>query len=246
VGGGAGQQLAIYGRVPNAQLVESSGRTMQLGDLKGTVWVADFIFTRCAGTCQVMSRKMANLQKSLQKAGNVKLVSITVDPEFDTPDRLTNFAKLYQAKDDRWLFLTGGEKQIQRLATEAFKLPLMEGTDPNEPIICLNHNPANARELLKYPWQWMLAGHTHGRQIANSRIGKRFYPKLYRHYTHGYYMVEGRHLYVNRGLSYGQRVRYWCRPEVTVFRLTCDEVQNGETNGETNGESNGESSNGAG
>jgi hypothetical protein len=105
-----------------------------------------------------------------------------------------------------------------------------EGVDPSLPIICLNHNPANARELLKYPWQWMLAGHTHGRQIAQGRIGQRFYPKLYRHYTHGYYSIDGRHLYVTRGLSYGQRVRYWCRPEVTVFKLAC-ENQNGTGNG---------------
>jgi predicted MPP superfamily phosphohydrolase len=93
---------------------------------------------------------------------------------------------------------------------------------PNQPIICLNHNPVNARELLKYPWQWMLAGHTHGRQVATSRLGRKFYPHRFRHYTHGYYAVEGRHLYVNKGLSYGQRVLDWCRPEVTVFKLTAD------------------------
>ena len=131
----AAQQLALYGKLPNATLVERSGRNVSFNDLKGSVWVADFIFTRCAGTCQVMTRKMAGLQKSLKKAGNVKLVSITVDPDFDTPERLTSFANMYQADGSRWLFLTGGETQIQRLATEAFKLPLMEGTDPKEPII---------------------------------------------------------------------------------------------------------------
>jgi predicted MPP superfamily phosphohydrolase len=94
-----------------------------------------------------------------------------------------------------------------------------KGVDPNLPIVCLNHNPANARELLEYPWQWMLSGHTHGRQVATSKIGKRLYPHRYRHFTHGYYAIEGRHLYVNRGLSYGQRVLAWCRPEVTVFKL---------------------------
>ncbi|MEO6436121.1 MAG: metallophosphoesterase, partial [Tepidisphaeraceae bacterium] len=97
------------------------------------------------------------------------------------------------------------------------------GVDPNLPIICLNHNPVNARELLIYPWQWMLAGHTHGRQVATTRFGKRFYPQKFRHYTHGHYEVEGRNLYVNRGLSYGQRVQYWCRPEVTVFKLAVHE-----------------------
>jgi uncharacterized protein len=99
--------------------------------------------------------------------------------------------------------------------------------DPNLPIVCLNHNPVNAKELLKYPWQWMLSGHTHGRQVATSKIGKALYPHRYRHYTHGYYSVEGRHLYVNKGLSYGQRVLDWCRPEVTVFKLVV-EGQNGQ------------------
>ena len=95
------------------------------------------------------------------------------------------------------------------------------GVDPTLPIICLNHNPANVRELLTYPWQWMLSGHTHGRQLATSALGRRFNAHRYRHYTHGHYEVEGRHLYVNRGISYGQRVQYWCRPEVTVFKLAC-------------------------
>jgi cytochrome oxidase Cu insertion factor (SCO1/SenC/PrrC family) len=130
-----GQQLQIYGRVPNATLVERTGRNVGFRDLRGTIWVADFIFTRCGGTCQLMSAKMADLQKSLKKAGNVKLVSITVDPDFDTPDRLSAFADLYQADGEQWLFLTGSEAQIQKLATESFKLPLMEGTDPKEPII---------------------------------------------------------------------------------------------------------------
>src|SRR3954471_20913401 len=96
-----------------------------------------------------------------------------------------------------------------------------DGVDANLPIICLNHNPVNVKDLMRYPWQWMLSGHTHGRQVATSALGKRLYPHRYRHYVHGYYTVEGRHLYVNRGLSYGQRVLDWCRPEVTVFKLVC-------------------------
>jgi hypothetical protein len=94
-----------------------------------------------------------------------------------------------------------------------------DGVDASSPIICLNHNPANVRELLGYPWQWMLSGHTHGRQVATSKFGQAFYPQRFRRYTHGYYSVGGRHLYVNRGLSYGQRDRQWCRPEISVFRL---------------------------
>lgn len=94
------------------------------------------------------------------------------------------------------------------------------GVDPEHPIICLNHNPVNCLQLMEYPWQWMLSGHTHGRQVGTGRFGRTLYPHRFRHYTHGYYSVSGRHLYVNRGLSYGQRVRDWCRPEITVFKLT--------------------------
>jgi predicted MPP superfamily phosphohydrolase len=95
------------------------------------------------------------------------------------------------------------------------------GVDPTLPIICLNHNPVNTLELMDWPWQWMLSGHTHGRQVVKGKFGRMFYPHLYRHYTHGYYAVKGRHLYVNRGLSYGQRIHSWCRPEVTVFKTVC-------------------------
>jgi predicted MPP superfamily phosphohydrolase len=103
-----------------------------------------------------------------------------------------------------------------------------KGLDPELPIICLNHNPANCNDLMQYPWQWMLSGHTHGRQLATSKLGKKFYPHRHRDYTHGYYAVNGRHLYVNRGLAYGQRVHHWCRPEISVFRAT---MENSKTRG---------------
>jgi len=90
---------------------------------------------------------------------------------------------------------------------------------PDEPVVCLNHNPANCLSLLDHPWQWMLAGHTHGRQLATSALGRALFSHRRRQFTHGYYHVHGRHLYVNRGLSYGQRVLKWCRPEITVFNL---------------------------
>ena len=93
------------------------------------------------------------------------------------------------------------------------------GLDGSRPTVCLNHNPANVRDLLGYDWQWMLSGHTHGRAVATGKLGRRLMPKKFRHYVAGHYAVEGRHLYVNRGLSYGQRVRDWCRPEITVFTL---------------------------
>ncbi len=89
------------------------------------------------------------------------------------------------------------------------------------PTICLNHDPRNAAELLDFPWHWMLSGHTHGRQLATSAVGKAFNKKRRRAYVRGLYELPGgRKLYVNRGLSYGQRWERWCKPEITVFKLT--------------------------
>ena len=88
------------------------------------------------------------------------------------------------------------------------------------PVICINHNPVNARELLEFPWQWMLAGHTHGRPLEEVKLRGKIVRRG-RPFVGGYYEVEpGRHLYVNRGLSYGDRRGKNNRPEITVFRLT--------------------------
>ena len=88
------------------------------------------------------------------------------------------------------------------------------------PTICLNHDPRNAADLLGHPWHWMLSGHTHGRQLATSTVGRTLNKKRRREFVRGLYdLPGGRKLYVNRGLSYGQRWESWCKPEITVFKL---------------------------
>ena len=92
--------------------------------------------------------------------------------------------------------------------------------DGSKPIICVNHNPVNARELLPFHWQWMLAGHTHGRPMEELQVRGKIVRRG-RPFVAGYYEVApGRHLYVNRGLSYGDRRQTNNRPEITVFKLT--------------------------
>ena len=95
-----------------------------------------------------------------------------------------------------------------------------DGVADDEATICLNHDPKNAAELLDYPWQWMLSGHTHGRQLATSVVGRLLNHRRRREFVSGLYPLPGgRHLYVNRGLSYGQRYADWCKPEITLFTL---------------------------
>jgi protein SCO1 len=130
-----GELLADYGTLPDVHLIERSGREISLGELKGNVWVADFIFTNCGGTCPMMTAKMSDLQNSLKDAEKVKLVSFSVDPKRDQPEKLKSYADGFQADKDKWLFLTGSEQQMQDLAKKNFLLTVEEGTDPKEPII---------------------------------------------------------------------------------------------------------------
>ncbi len=122
--------LPVYGQVPDFSLIERSGRPMGLEELRGRVWVGDFIFTSCPGQCPMMTARMARLQASLTEADDVRLVSFTVDPDRDTPEVLSRYADNYGAESDRWFFLTGEREAIYRLAGEGFRLSA--GPGPGE------------------------------------------------------------------------------------------------------------------
>ena len=109
------------GEVPEFHLTDQNGRPMSRDDLHGKVWVASFIFTRCATLCPQVSATMAELQKELPSEG-VMLVSFTVDPEHDTPAVLQEYARRYGADPDRWRFLTGEQDKVYRLIREGFFL----------------------------------------------------------------------------------------------------------------------------
>ena len=126
--------LPVYGEVPAFTLVDQQGQSVSRDTLRGSVWVADFIFTRCAGQCPMMSAQMAQLAARLPHDSGVRLVSFTVDPAWDTPDVLAHYAAQYRQSTSAWSFLTGDEATIRRLCREGFHVALSEqGTDA-EPI----------------------------------------------------------------------------------------------------------------
>jgi cytochrome oxidase Cu insertion factor (SCO1/SenC/PrrC family) len=110
------------GPVGDFALTERSGRTVHRDDLRGKVWVAAFIFTRCAGPCHQVTGSMARLQQDLAGLPDVRLVSFTVDPEFDTPGVLDAYGERWQADPERWLFLTGPPDQVYGLIRNGFHL----------------------------------------------------------------------------------------------------------------------------
>ena len=116
------EQLARYGPAPDFSLVERNGSSVSSRDLRGRVWIADFIYTTCKDTCPLQSRLMAALQAKLKDYGDLRSVSITVDPRTDSTERLSEYADRYGADPDRWLFLTGDVQQIRRIVRDGFRL----------------------------------------------------------------------------------------------------------------------------
>jgi cytochrome oxidase Cu insertion factor (SCO1/SenC/PrrC family) len=111
-----------YGTVGDFSLTERISQTIRQSDLLGKVWVAAFIFTRCAGPCAQISGSMARLQHDLAGLDGVVLVSFTVDPQYDQPQVLSAYATRYGADPKRWLFLTGEQDAVYSLNIKSFKL----------------------------------------------------------------------------------------------------------------------------
>lgn len=127
-------RLGDYGQVPAFTLVERSGRPVTREDLRGSVWVVNFIYTECKETCPTQSLQLERLQKDFVTSSDLRLVSITVDPEHDTPEVLSRYAERYGADPQRWLFLTGAKRAIYCLATKGFRMSVVDPADPNPPL----------------------------------------------------------------------------------------------------------------
>lgn len=126
------EKLPVMRAVPGFSLTDQNGNTVTDADLRGKIWIADFIFTRCKGPCPLMTARMLEMQKALTKTPEVKLVSVTVDPDYDTPEVLRKYAETNFADPDRWKFLTGDKAVIEKLVTEGFMQELSE--ENGEPV----------------------------------------------------------------------------------------------------------------
>ncbi len=120
--------LPSFGVAPPFSLIAEDSSVFTNNRLMGKVTIADFIFTTCAGACPFMSSQMAELQKNLMDEPKVQLLSISVDPETDTPPVLAEYGKQYGAVRGKWIFLTGDKGQIFRLAREGFHLAVNADT----------------------------------------------------------------------------------------------------------------------
>jgi len=136
------------GELGDLPAVERSGRAMTTGELRGKFVVADFIFTNCAGTCPAMSLQMAALAKSVKGMDDVRLVSFSVDPARDTPEKLSEYADRYGADKNQWLFLRCEQKVIAEIGRDRLGLwPMPEDVGMHSSLFVLLDKGGRVRAL---------------------------------------------------------------------------------------------------
>jgi cytochrome oxidase Cu insertion factor (SCO1/SenC/PrrC family) len=129
-------EIPVIGSVPEFSLTEANGTTLRRADLLGKVWIASFLFTRCSGACPTLMRHEVQLQADLPQRDDLRLVSFSVDPDWDAPKVLTDYAHTFGADRSHWLFLTGDKKQIYHVTIDGFRLAAVEADPAKEmPIL---------------------------------------------------------------------------------------------------------------
>lgn len=117
--------------VADFALVDSAGKPFTLNDLKARPSIVGFVFTRCTGPCPRITGNMRRIQDMLNGV-DARLVTITVDPEFDTPAVLADYARNVGADTNRWTFLTGPLADVVKLSERSFLLPMVR--DDSQPV----------------------------------------------------------------------------------------------------------------
>ena len=130
--------LPVYGQIDDFTLTNQAGKPMQGSELKGHIWIADFIFTRCPGMCIIVTGTLSSVNKELKDLADLRLVSFSMDPEYDTPEILAAYAEKQGAVLPRWTFLTGPKDVMHALTRDQFKQAVMEKSGGDQPIIHSN------------------------------------------------------------------------------------------------------------
>jgi protein SCO1/2 len=123
-GGGSGEEdLPSLFPIPTFELTDQDGQPFGTTQLRGRVWIASFLFTSCSQACPILASQLANLRGRLARHGErFHVVSISVDPEVDTPERLRAFAERFGGAS-QWTLLTGRPEDVRATTERAFFQP---------------------------------------------------------------------------------------------------------------------------
>jgi protein SCO1/2 len=124
----------VLGTLPEFRLKNQAGQPFGSQELRGTVYVADFVFVSCSEVCPRLTAKMKKLQDKLgQLPRRTHLVTFTVDPEHDTPERLFAYAESFEADPRMWTFLTGSADELEKTIVKGFKIAMGKEAAPEGP-----------------------------------------------------------------------------------------------------------------
>jgi protein SCO1/2 len=128
--------------LPSFSLLDTAGEPFGSADLEGRVYVANFIFTRCIAICPTLTSAMARLDRRYVEEGveGIHLVSVTVDPAFDTPEKLAAYGRGFGVDPLRWTMLTGPPEQVERLIEQGFKTGIGAPEPLGEGIVDIAHS----------------------------------------------------------------------------------------------------------
>lgn len=122
-----GQTPKTFGKAPTFTLTDSEGNSFSSEKLAGSIWVANFFFTRCNGPCPIQTAHLQQVQNHID-AKQLQIISISADPEHDTPKLLKEFAEKHHVDTKNWDFLTGELSTIVALMNTGFRLG--SGSEP--------------------------------------------------------------------------------------------------------------------
>ena len=131
------------------KLTDQTDQPFGTADLGGQVWVASFFFAGCPGTCRQLNFALADVAKNVPE--DVRLVSITCDPDNDTPEQLTRYAELFSANPARWKFLTGPMPQLERISRDNFQVGLEKQTHSERAFVVDRHGHVRGRFSILQP-----------------------------------------------------------------------------------------------
>lgn len=132
--------LPVLGQVPDFSLTNQAGAPFGSKELRGKPYLAAFMFTRCPSVCPRLTERMAEIAARIDAAGEaLEFVSISVDPEYDTPPVLTEFAKKHGALRPNWALLTGDSEAIRKTAESGFKIGVSGAYDASKPDMGITH-----------------------------------------------------------------------------------------------------------
>ncbi|SDW25767.1 protein SCO1/2 [Marininema mesophilum] len=139
------KQQPLGWKVPYFTYTDQDGKSFDSKKLAGKPYLVDMIFTRCPDVCPPMTANMVRLQKQMKEKGlEVDIVSFSVDPAYDKPKKLKEFAKSHDADLNRWHFLTGyKQKEIEEFALKGFKSTVMKPKKPSKGSPMMVNHPVS-------------------------------------------------------------------------------------------------------